>query len=172
MKKVIYFCRHPQKNGKHSFNKKYAVFSNFTLSPIKFKGRVYPSGEHLFQALKHSYNPSFMEEIRKAATKKTNKPSPAIAKKLGRKYRLTKDQIETWNKVKYKKMLQVLEKKFTQNKEMGKILKDTKNAELKENAPWDSWWGIGKNEKGKNMLGKALMEIRDKRSRSRSRAKN
>jgi ribA/ribD-fused uncharacterized protein len=114
-----------------------------------------------------------MEEIRKAATKKTNKPSPAIAKKLGRKYRLTKDQIEKWNKVKYKKMLQVLEKKFTQNKEMGKILKDTKNAELKENAPWDSWWGIGKNEKGKNMLGKALMEIRNKRStRSRSRAKN
>jgi len=45
---------------------------------------------------------------------------------------------------------------------MGKILKDTKNAELKENAPWDSWWGIGRNEKGKNMLGKALMDIRGK----------
>ena len=54
-----------------------------------------------------------MEQIRKAATK-TGKDSPAIAKKLGRKFRLTPDQLEKWDKEKYQIMLKVLKAKFTQ----------------------------------------------------------
>lgn len=32
---------------------------------------------------------------------------------------------------------------------------------LIENSKMDSFWGIGKNQKGKNMLGKLLMKVRE-----------
>ena len=61
--------------------------------------------------------------------------------------------------------------KFSQNKELKKILLDTGNKILVEASPTDNIWGIGFNEEtalqsdpsswGLNLLGKALMEVRN-----------
>ncbi|MFV0481884.1 MAG: NADAR family protein [Campylobacteraceae bacterium] len=77
-----------------------------------------------------------------------------------------------WDKVKYTIVLQANYYKFTQNKEMMEFLLDTKDAILVEASPFDKIWGVGLDEfdesiknpnnwKGQNLLGFALMEVRD-----------
>ena len=53
--------------------------------------------------------------------------------------------------------LQALRAKFSQNSSLRKLLLGTRNAFLAEDSPTDTFWGI----KGKNMLGKLLMRVRD-----------
>jgi ribA/ribD-fused uncharacterized protein len=77
-----------------------------------------------------------------------------------------------WDNVKYSIVLNGNFYKFTQNEEMLKILISTGNKILVEASPLDKIWGIGLSEdnesvdnpnywKGKNLLGFALMEVRD-----------
>lgn len=54
----------------------------------------------------------------------------------------------------------VLEK-FKTNEDIQRILLSTKDEEIIEETTEDYYWGCGKNGKGKNMLGKILMEIRE-----------
>lgn len=75
---------------------------------------------------------------------------------------------EDWEKVKYDCMKITLRCKFTQNKNLKEKLLATKDAILIEDTTgWhDNIWGDCncvrcKNKKGENLLGKALMEIRD-----------
>ena len=60
--------------------------------------------------------------------------------------------------------------KFSQNEELKQMLLNTNNMELIEASPRDNIWGIGISKekalngekwKGKNLLGKILMEVRD-----------
>ena len=91
-------------------------------------------------------------------------------KALGRKVRNFDPQV--WDKVKYSIVLNGNYYKFTQNKEMMDFLLSTGDKILVEASPLDTIWGIGldkDNEKahniaswrGKNLLGFALMEVRD-----------
>ena len=79
---------------------------------------------------------------------------------------------EVWDKAKYSIVLNGNYYKFTQNKEMMDFLLSTGDKILVEASPMDTIWGIGlskDNEKaqniaawrGKNLLGFALMEVRD-----------
>jgi len=63
--------------------------------------------------------------------------------------------------VKYDIMKKALRAKFTQHKDLKKILLETGDAELIENAPKDYQWGCGSKGTGLNLLGKALMDIRE-----------
>ena len=64
--------------------------------------------------------------------------------------------------------------KFYQNQHLADFLRQTGDTELAEASPYDTFWGIGiritsssdilndkKNWKGKNNLGKLLMEVCD-----------
>lgn len=62
--------------------------------------------------------------------------------------------------------------KFTQNKRLGDILVSTNSAIIAEASPYDRIWGIGLSAtdpksrdpqkwRGENLLGKALMEVRE-----------
>lgn len=59
-------------------------------------------------------------------------------------------------------MRKALYTKFTRHLNLQKILLDTQNAELIEHTTRDSYWADGGDSSGKNMLGKLLMELRDK----------
>ena len=70
-------------------------------------------------------------------------------------------------------MVLVLIEKFSQNPKLLKLLLDTNDSILVEASPKDKIWGIGigvdhvdflNSDKwpGENLLGKALMEVRDK----------
>ena len=99
-----------------------------------------------------------------------NTSDPKLMKALGRKVRNFDPQV--WDKLKYSIVLNGNYYKFTQNKEMMDFLLSTGDKILVEASPMDTIWGIGlgkDNEKahniaswrGKNLLGFALMEVRD-----------
>ncbi len=58
-------------------------------------------------------------------------------------------------------MYKITMAKFLQHSDLKEILLNTGDSHLIENAPWDSYWGIGKDGNGKNMLGKTLMKVRN-----------
>ncbi len=91
---------------------------------------------------------------------------PGDAKRLARLHR---DQIRPdWDSVKTSVMLTVLRAKFAIPYLRNLLLK-TGTAELVEDSPFDSFWGIGHDGKGQNMLGRLLMQIREEVNHSESR---
>lgn len=129
----------------------YGCFSNFSAYKIFLKGKNWKTAEHYFQAQKFAGKPD-EEELRLA-------DSPMRVAKMGRdgKRPLRKD----WEEVKDDIMRQALRAKFTQNKELKKILLETDDAILVEHTANDNYWGDGGDGNGKNMLGKLLMEVRE-----------
>lgn len=95
---------------------------------------------------------------------------PKIMKALGKKIKKFDQTI--WDKVKYSIVLNGNYYKFSQNNEMRDFLLSTGEKILVEASPLDTIWGIGLSEnnvkaqnpntwRGKNLLGFALMEVRD-----------
>lgn len=91
-------------------------------------------------------------------------------KALGRKVRNFDETI--WNEIKYATVLNGNYLKFTQNSELRKFLLSTGDSVLVEASPYDGIWGIKMGEtdenarnplkwNGENLLGFALMEVRD-----------
>jgi ribA/ribD-fused uncharacterized protein len=50
--------------------------------------------------------------------------------------------------------------KFTQHKELKKILLETGDASIIEHTKNDSYWGDGGDGSGRNQLGKTIMQVR------------
>lgn len=136
------------------FKNEYAFLSNFSPINIEIDGRLWQTSEHMYMACKTT-DPYMQEKIRKAYT-------PGYAKKLGRQLTLRPD----WEQIKDQAMLRVLQTKFKYNKEHRELLLATGNEQLIEGNYWhDNYWGscICKRcgNKGKNMLGQLLMQVRD-----------
>ena len=96
--------------------------------------------------------------------------SPKNIKALGRKVKNFRAEI--WDKVKHSIILTGSYYKFTQNKKLLKFLLSTKGKILVEASPYDKVWGSGMGADhpnagnpnkwtGENLLGFALMELRD-----------
>lgn len=135
---------------------KYRCFSNFYMCPVTFYGITYTNSEAAWQSQKTL---SIKER------NKFSKEAPNVAKRHGRCLDLRPD----WEKVKYQLMVEVCYAKFSQNIELGNILLSTGDEEIIENTTsWhDNIWGNCEctrcvNRVGQNLLGKALMEVRDK----------
>lgn len=128
----------------------YGAFSNFAPYAFKLGGRTWPTSEHFFQANKFPGTPQF-EAIRKART-------AGVAAKLGRArtLRLRPD----WESVKVDVMRRALDAKFRQHDELRLLLLSTGDEELIEETDTDSFWGCGSDRKGRNMLGRLLMQLR------------
>jgi len=126
------------------------VFSNFNYSAIEINGVDYPTVEHAYQAQKTLDKD---ERIRIASLK-----APVLAKKAGRNVEIRDD----WEEVKYDVMVECLREKF-KIKKFKEALLDTGEEEIAEDArEWnDCVWGLGRSGKGQNLLGKALMQVRE-----------
>lgn len=137
----------------YSTKPEYREFSNFFPASFTLDDKEWPTVEHYFQAVKFAGNAEYQEKIRKAAT-------PAAAKKLGasRNVPIRPD----WDTYRLEAMRKAIEAKFSQNEELKDKLLATGTRNLVEASPTDTFWGIGKSKKGQNMLGKLLMELRDK----------
>ena len=161
----------------YSKDEPYYEFSNFYLADIEYKGKIYPSSEHLYQALKFlgpkasKRSKEYAREIRKVNT--PNKARILANQKTGGGYQWRTDLnpiIEEYQDVKMRKdwddirddiMRKVILYKFEQNRKLRKLLLSTGDAVIQENSPRDYYWGIGKDGSGENMLGIILMETRD-----------
>ena len=131
-----------------SFFDAYAFLSNFYNAPVSYNGLTYQNSEAAFQAQK---------EIRDEDRKKYVSMHPAQAKLAGRNCKLRKD----WEDIKEQTMYEIVRAKFTQNKNLAKLLLDTGDAYLEEGNWWhDTTWGVC-NGVGENKLGKILMRVRE-----------
>jgi len=126
----------------------YAFLSNFYRAPITVDGKEYPTTEHFYQASKTLIIEEH-EMVRNLAT-------PKEAKFAGYHVALQPN----WDKIKFDVMLDALRAKFSQHPDLKEKLLSTGVVGLHEDSPWDKYWGFAKG-KGLDMLGKALMQIRE-----------
>ena len=142
-----------------------SIFSNFYKASFEYKGQTFSSSEQAFMWCKARH---FGDVNSCHLILGTN--SPKAAKMLGRKV-VGFDNAE-WDKVRYGYMVEVLKCKFEQDISLKNALLKTQNLVLIEGSPYDSVWGVGihwqepnclvpSKWKGLNLLGKALMEVRD-----------
>ena len=160
----LFFWGHqPSKDG--SITK--SCFSQWWIAPFKYEGIEYQTAEHFMMAGKARLfgDEEMHQQIIAAGT------TPKKAKSLGRK--VGNFDPEVWNKHKYAIVRLANELKFSQNPKLKAFLESTVGKTIVEASPFDKIWGIGmtqNNDKalnpeewnGENLLGYALMEVRDK----------
>ncbi len=130
---------------------KYGCFSNFSRRPVVMDNKTWATSEHYFQAMKF-LGTKHEEEVRHAQ-------SPMEAASMGRDR--SRPLRSDWEQVKDDIMREVVLAKFKQCKSCRDTLLSTGEAVLVEHTVNDKYWGDGGDGKGKNMLGKILMEVRD-----------
>lgn len=132
----------------NEFKGKYYFLSNFYSAPVMYDGLLYKNNEAAFQSAK-------VKDIERR--KQFCELDPSSAKKKGRNVLLRND----WEKVKDQVMYECVKDKFARNLDLQEKLLDTGNEELVEGNTWnDTYWGVY-NDRGKNMLGKILMKVRE-----------
>jgi ribA/ribD-fused uncharacterized protein len=104
----------------YSINDEYGEFSNFASYPIKLKGKVCPTSEHYFQAMKFE-SANDQNEIRRSKS-----PIEAARKGRDRKRKLRKN----WESVKDNVMREAVIQKFTQHPDLKETLLSTGTAKL------------------------------------------
>ncbi|WNO10882.1 NADAR family protein [Teredinibacter sp. KSP-S5-2] len=104
------------------------------------------------------------------ASKILSEPEPAVQQKLGREVKRFQSGLWNLNKIGIVWYGNYL--KFSQHADLSSRLIDTGSKVLAEASPYDLVWGVGfsadddlildeKNWRGKNLLGKVLMSVRD-----------
>ncbi|KAF8626119.1 hypothetical protein AX17_006614 [Amanita inopinata Kibby_2008] len=136
----------------HKHNPHYG-FTNFSPHPVAYKGKKYPTSEHLFQSFKfHDHRPGLAEHIRTCSER------PSVAFSEARRFQ--PEVRPDWLKINIQKMEEALWHKFTQHPDLKAELLSTGNGELIEDSDKDAFWGWGADRKGRNELGKALERLR------------
>jgi len=159
----ILFWGHTQKLPGITDN---SSFSQWWPSPFTVDEITYPTAEHWMMAKKALL---FGDAENFNLILKAHKP--AIAKALGRAVKNFDAAI--WSSKAYELVVEGNQYKFSQDESLKNYLLGTGNKVLVEASPFDTVWGIGlsKNDekakdpfkwKGTNLLGFALMEVRDR----------
>lgn len=160
--KCLFFWGHqPGKDGHIT----QSCFSQWWPAPFTVNGVTYSTAEHWMMAHKASL---FGDAAIRAQI--LNAVSPGETKKLGRQIR---DFVpEVWDLHKYRIVMEGNLHKFSQHPALKDFLLGTKDRILVEASPVDPVWGIGlaadhptienpQTWRGENLLGYALMEVRD-----------
>ena len=141
-------------------------FSQWYPSEFEVDGTIYYYAEQFMMAKK-----ALLFKDYEALSKILSATDPKEIKQLGREVRNFDPAV--WNQHKYEIVVEGNMAKFSQNPELTEFLKSTGNRILVEASPYDKIWGIGLTERsplvidpskwrGQNLLGFALMEVRDK----------
>ena len=131
------------------FTSEHSFLSNFFQSPLLWRGDLYATLEHAFQAAK-------AVDAKDRAYVRQNS-DPGEAKRRGRRIELRPD----WEEKKIGIMESLLRVKFSHGSKLAQRLLDTGAAELIEgNKHGDCFWGVCKGQ-GQNWLGVLLMKVRD-----------
>jgi len=135
-------------------------FTNFSPHEVTFRGKLYPTSEHLFQAFKFlEHRPLLAEHIRTAG--KQARVALSEARRFNPEVR------RDWFEKNVEFMELALRYKFEQHPNLRRELMGTGDAFLVENAGAnDAFWGNGADGNGRNELGLALMRLRDHFARS------
>jgi ribA/ribD-fused uncharacterized protein len=161
-KKYIFFWgNQPSKDG--SVTK--SCFSQWWECPFTVEGIIYKTAEHWMMSKKAA-----LFGDKEAEKRIIDCLSPAEAKKIGREVKGYNDVL--WLEKRFEIVVKGNFHKFSQNEEMKSFLLKTGDRILVEASPVDAIWGIGmaadnpeinnpENWEGLNLLGFALMEVRE-----------
>ena len=142
--------------------------SQFWPAPFVVDGVTYPAAEYWMMAEKARLfgDAGALDAVLRA-------PTPAAAKAAGRAVAGFSEP--AWAAVRFRTVVAGNVAKFTQNEDLGRYLASTGSRVLVEASPLDRVWGIGLTEdderarspsrwRGGNLLGFALMEVRERLS--------
>ena len=140
-------------------NEPYGYMSNWYLTRFQYKDVEFISSE---QALMWSKAIIFGDI--ETADKILKESNQRKIKDLGRQVQGYNDA--EWSSVRYNVMVTILMEKFGQNPDLKKKLLETGDEQIFEASPFDGIWGIKSIDAnlkidGENLLGKALMEVRN-----------
>ncbi|MES1934396.1 hypothetical protein T35B1_17416 [Salinisphaera shabanensis T35B1] len=128
--------------------------------PLQINGIRILTSEALYQACRFPHIPEVQKKI-------IGQHSPMTAKMQSKPHR--KDSRSDWDDVRHKVMRWCLRVKLAQNYEkFGRLLLDTGDRAIVEQSRKDNYWGaklvdeIGDALVGQNVLGRLLMELREK----------
>ncbi|KAK3091073.1 hypothetical protein FSP39_016955, partial [Pinctada imbricata] len=124
--------------------------SNFYSMTLYWNKHRFHSVEQAFQ-----YEKALRHGEKSLASKIDQSRHAGIAKKLGRQVKLD----PRWDMEKERLMYNLLRTKSRQCGEFREKLIESGENQLLENKP-DPFWGIGKDGKGMNVLGKMMVELR------------
>ena len=142
-----------------------SCFSQWFPSSFEAGGKTYKTAEHWMMVKK-----AMLFEDHEALEKIVHAEKPAVAKAIGREVKNFVAGI--WNARAYSIVVEGNLHKFSQREELKTFLLSTGNKILVEASPADAIWGIGLSQdatdagnplkwQGTNLLGFALMEVRD-----------
>ena len=146
------------------FNGRFVFLSNFYPCEIEYQGILYKSVEAYYVAMKVKNDQTIDGRYYTAADFReliSKIESAGKVKKLGQVIKVRSD----WNEKRLEFMNWAVRQKF-KDEQLKEMLISTGKEEIIEGNYWhDSWWGQCSCEKcigkGKNHLGKILMQVRD-----------
>ena len=125
--------------------------SNFYRMNFKWRGQNFHSVEQAFQHVK-----AVKHRAHEIADKVKSAKHAGIAKIIGKDVKIHPQ----WDKEKNAIMFDMLQEKVVQCKEFEDRLLQTGDKIIHEDVP-DKYWGIGRDGRGLNQMGKILMEVRE-----------
>lgn len=161
LKYIFFWGHHPSKTGEVVKG----CFSQWWASEFVHENVLYRTAEHWMMAQKAKL---FKDEEIYQETLACM--SPGKAKQLGRQVK--NFDLEEWESQRYSIVKAGNRMKFDQNDPLRRFLLSTGKRVLVEASPHDTIWGVGMKEgdqgienpnnwKGQNLLGFAIMEVRD-----------
>ena len=129
------------------FHDHYSCLSNFSAHKITYRGEVYVTSEHAYQAAK------FADVTIRAKVKEA--PSAFLAHEFGQS---KEGRTPDFDKVAI--MKEIMRAKMEQHEEVRWALLSTGHQPIEKNHPSDYFWGIGADGSGQNVMGKIWMELR------------
>lgn len=129
------------------------VFDNFSAFQVEWRGKVYPTAEHAYQAAHFiEANPELAEAVRKCR-------SPRLASDFANQYSEYDDP--NWKEKRLLLMEEIVSAKLNQHDYVKDLLIKSGSRIIVEMNDDDSFWGWGSDKNGQNHLGKIWMKLRD-----------
>jgi len=142
------------------------IYSQWYKRDFVYKGFTFSTAEQWMM-----FNKAMLFNDKSIAKEILETKDPKKQKALGRKVKNFDECV--WDRHKLKIVIKGNYLKFSQNKDLKDKLMATGDKKLVEGSPYDAVWGVSlkfddprildeKNWKGQNLLGIALMEVREK----------
>ena len=134
--------------------------------PFKYNGMEYSTVEHAFHAQKLAEDDPKVEEYRFAlSTNVSDVLTPNNANKFGGKTSFKENEFtlrDDWDNVKLKIMEEITRDYYMSNTDLiDKLIKTDNKLLVHKDFRIDTFWGVNKNDEGKNNHGNILMKLRE-----------